>query len=95
MNATVPKKESRSDSLPGVQVSMHHHSVVRTLALLRQAQSLSHADVAQRLGLTEGSVALLERGYDGDARVGQLVNYAAALGYGLRVTLEQLPFEDR
>lgn len=60
--------------------------VVDALVRLRQAQSLSQADVAERRNLTQSSQADLER--TNNPRIDTLISFANALGARMTVVLE-------
>jgi len=62
-----------------VDAAFRRRELVRELAELREAMSVSQTRLAARMGTSQSAVARLEGG-DVDARVSTLARYAAALG---------------
>jgi len=67
------------DSAELVDAAFRRRELVRELAELREAMSVSQTRLAARMGTSQSAVARLEGG-DVDARVSTLARYAAALG---------------
>jgi len=63
-------------------------TIVKELMVLRATQGLSQKDIALKLGCTQGRISKLESLTDAHLRIGDLSNYADALGLELRITLE-------
>jgi transcriptional regulator with XRE-family HTH domain len=57
---------------------------------LRKEQRITQAQLAKRLGMTQGAVAQMERSEPGRMEIRTAVKLAAALGYGLRITFEPI-----
>lgn len=63
------------------------HQLLRELVSLRKALGLSQADVAERLGLTQPTIAAFER-YDSDPKLSTIRRYAQVVGLLVRHRVE-------
>jgi len=62
--------------------------IIKTLIALRCARGRSQADVAAKMGCSQGRISKLESSMDEDIRVGDIRGYARALGLTTIVGLE-------
>lgn len=62
--------------------------IARDLAVLRVAQGLSQADVARKLGCSQGRISKLENSTNADMKLGELARYASSLGLQISVAAE-------
>ena len=67
---------------------LHDRRIVKDLMVLRASRGLSQAEVAEKMGCTQSRISKLESAKDSDLALGDLANYAAALGFRLGVVLE-------
>src|SRR6185369_3308361 len=63
-------------------------NILRQLMALRAAQGLSQEDIAEKIKCTQSRVSKLESANDIDLRIGDLQEYADALGYQVEITLD-------
>ena len=71
--------------------------VVKRLFALRSSRGMSQKDIADKFGCTQSRISKLESDDDSDLRLGDLRDYAAALGLELRIVLSpegQTPVEE-
>jgi transcriptional regulator with XRE-family HTH domain len=61
--------------------------VVKRLFALRCSRGMSQKDVADKFGCTQSRISKLESDDDSDLRLGDLRDYAAALGLEMRIVL--------
>lgn len=62
------------------------------LAVLRDKEGITQAELARRMGVTQPVVARFESGNrKGGVEVGTIVRYAAALGYEFLATFKKVP----
>ncbi|AXK88879.1 helix-turn-helix domain-containing protein [Nocardia farcinica] len=76
----------------GNSASAQH--IAAELRAARARRKLTQAELAERAGLHVNSVARLERG-ERDAKVGQILALASALGVEPHIFLESLPVEGK
>ena len=73
--------------LTSLEQQLERRQLVKALVVLRAKQGIPQAEVTKSLHCTQAKVSKLEAGDDADARVGDLVAYAEAVGYELRISL--------
>jgi transcriptional regulator with XRE-family HTH domain len=66
---------------------LSERQLIKVLTVLRTRAGLSQQELAERLQCTQSKVSKLESSKDADVRLGDLMNYTGAVGYGLRVFL--------
>lgn len=62
--------------------------IVKELMVLRATHGLSQKDIAERLGCTQSRISKLELTSDTDLRIGDLAEYANAVGLRMSIILE-------
>ena len=73
--------------LTAFEERLQRRQLVKALAVLRAKQGITQAEVAKSLHCTQAKVSKLESGDDADARFGDLLAYAEAVGYQMRISL--------
>lgn len=66
---------------------LSRRQLIKVLTVLRSRAGLSQQELAQKLGCTQSKVSKLEGSDDTDVRLGDVVDYAVAVGYEMRVFL--------
>jgi transcriptional regulator with XRE-family HTH domain len=61
--------------------------LIKALTVLRTSVGLSQQDLAAKLGCTQSKVSKMERSADAELRFGDLLAYAGAVGYEMRLFL--------
>jgi len=64
--------------------------VVKDLMALRATHGLSQKDIAEKLGCTQSRISKLESTIDNDLRLGDLAQYANAVGLRVSISLEPM-----
>jgi transcriptional regulator with XRE-family HTH domain len=62
--------------------------IVKDLMVQRAIQDLSQKDIAEKIGCTQSRISKLETTHDADLRLGDLAQYADALGLRVNIVLE-------
>ena len=62
--------------------------VVKYLSILRALRGLTQNDIAGKFGCTQGRISKLESSVDEDLRLGDLAQYASALGFHVHIVLD-------
>lgn len=73
-----------------VENHLESRKIARDLAVLRASQGLTQTDVARKLGCSQGRISKLENSTDADLKLGELAEYASALGLRISVTAERM-----
>ncbi len=73
-----------------VEKRIHSRRMVKDLTVLRATQGLSQKDMAERLGCTQSRISKLEATTDYDLRLGDIAQYANALGLRLKISVEPM-----
>src|SRR5207248_10446034 len=66
---------------------LSRRQLIKVLTVLRSRAGLSQQELAQKLGRTQSKVSKLEGSDDADVRLGDVVDYAVAVGHEVRVFL--------
>jgi transcriptional regulator with XRE-family HTH domain len=61
--------------------------IVRQLTVLRCTQGLSQAEIARKIGCSQGKISKFEASSDKDISFGDLADYVIALGRGLKIII--------
>jgi transcriptional regulator with XRE-family HTH domain len=89
-NSVADLVASVSDSKEFVRDFNEHlakRMLIKRLISLRSAKSVSQADIAKKLACTQSRISKLEAGEDSDLRIGELCEYANAIGLEVQIGL--------
>ena len=80
-----------------VEEQLRRTRIVRTLERERLRRNITQKDIAKSLGVSVSAVSRLEDMQDADIRLGDIVNYAGAIGLTVSLSMddEKLPTTDR
>jgi len=68
------------DVVKDIEDAMRRKRIISRLMAIRAARGLCQTEIADRLGVSQGSVSKLESSEDADVRLGTLQKYAEAVG---------------
>jgi predicted XRE-type DNA-binding protein len=68
--------------------------IVKNLMALRAAAQISQEEIAAKLECTQSKVSKLENSEDEDLRLGDLAQYARALGYEMKIVLTPVDWKN-
>jgi predicted XRE-type DNA-binding protein len=73
---------------------VNQRQIVKKLMALRAAAQISQQEIAAKLECTQSKVSKLENNKDEDLRLGDLAQYARALGYDMKIVLTPVNWQN-